>query len=354
MTASWKAVISFACVAAVIGAALSLWLRQKHAVETKKLFVSANEIRTRAEQGDAASQNQLGNLYLTGRGVRKDYAEAVLWYTKGAEQGNSKAEFNLGEMYKLGEGVAKDYAEALHWLRKSADQSDTRAEIALGHMYFNGEGVTRDECQGFAWYRKAAESGYLPAQQFVGWMYYYGRGVQQDYTQAAAWYEKAANQGDAFSQASLGYMYAYGLGVERDRIGSLRYYRTAATKGEPNAIKYLSSIKPTPLHRNVDLAVGLVSFFSGLVFVLPFSESLIRKKGTDWRQGVIAILGVAFLAIAVLNLYGSAHDIRYWPRRTAFLVTRRALEAIALLIIVTVVLPGVKKHPVVSSAGAEH
>lgn len=331
MAASRKLGIGLACIATAT-AALILWLHERHAAETKKLSIAANEIRVHAEQGDAAAQNRLGNLYLRGKGVPKDYPEAALWYRKGAEQGNPKAQFNVGKMYELGEGVPKDYAEALRWLTKSADQNDTLAESALGYMYFNGEGVARDECQGFAWYGKAAEAGYLPAQQFVGWMYFNGRGAQQDYTQAAAWYEKAASQGDAFSQASLGYMNWYGLGVERDRFGSVRYYRMAAAQGEPSAKQFLSSLKPPTLTRRIDLSIAVAGFLWGIFCMLAFLEFLVRRKPVHWRVAIVALLGIVWLAIAAMSFYQSAHDVHYILHRNAFHVTKWILFAMAVVI----------------------
>ena len=52
-----------------------------------------------AKQGNAKAQYNLGGMYYNGKGVRKDYAQAVQWYRKAAEQGHAKAQLNLGLMY---------------------------------------------------------------------------------------------------------------------------------------------------------------------------------------------------------------------------------------------------------------
>ena len=80
------------------------------------------EIRTKAEQDDAAAQCNLGVMYAKGYGVAQDYAEAAKWYRKAAEQGYAPAQCKLGTMYVQGHGVAQDYAEAVKWYRKTADQ----------------------------------------------------------------------------------------------------------------------------------------------------------------------------------------------------------------------------------------
>ncbi|TXL12456.1 hypothetical protein BMR06_17495, partial [Methylococcaceae bacterium HT5] len=70
---------------------------------------SITDLRIKAEEGSAASQLNLGLMYANGRGVIKDYKQAVKWYAKSAEQGYSSAQSNLGLMYHEGRGVIKDY-----------------------------------------------------------------------------------------------------------------------------------------------------------------------------------------------------------------------------------------------------
>ena len=55
-------------------------------------------LRARAEQGDAGAQADLGLMYVSGRGVLQDFAEAVRWYRLAAEQGNVGAQGSLGLM----------------------------------------------------------------------------------------------------------------------------------------------------------------------------------------------------------------------------------------------------------------
>ena len=61
-------------------------------------------LRARAEQGDAGAQADLGLMYVSGRGVLQDFAEAVRWYRLAAEQGNGAAQGSLGLMYHAGRG----------------------------------------------------------------------------------------------------------------------------------------------------------------------------------------------------------------------------------------------------------
>jgi TPR repeat protein len=79
-------------------------LPAQQAETDRKVF---EETRVRAEKGDAASQFNLGMLYVSGKGVSKDEAEAVRWLRKAAEQDYAEAQFNLGNHYHKGEGVAR-------------------------------------------------------------------------------------------------------------------------------------------------------------------------------------------------------------------------------------------------------
>jgi hypothetical protein len=105
-----------------------------------------------ADQGDAAAQNKIGEMYMNGQGVTQDYAEAMNWYRKAADQGDADAQLNIGRMYESGEGVMQDYKQAAEWFRKAADQGDADAQRALGGMYEMGQGVTQDNVQAYMWY----------------------------------------------------------------------------------------------------------------------------------------------------------------------------------------------------------
>lgn len=76
----------------------------------------------RAEAGDTQSQFILGDMYLYGEGVPRNYTEAEKWYRVAAEQGLREAQSSLGYMYQSGVGVAQNYQEALRWHRLAAEQ----------------------------------------------------------------------------------------------------------------------------------------------------------------------------------------------------------------------------------------
>ena len=65
------------------------------------------ELRTRAEGGNARAQVVIGILYAEGRGVPKDEQESVRWYKLAAAQGEAKAQRRVGYHYAVGRGAPR-------------------------------------------------------------------------------------------------------------------------------------------------------------------------------------------------------------------------------------------------------
>jgi curved DNA-binding protein CbpA len=165
--------------------------------------VDLQQLMRLGAQGNASAQNQLGQLYATGRAVPQDYTTARGWYEKAAAQGNAWAQNQLGQLSADGLGVPQDYKKARQWWEQAAAQGVAQAQYNLGQLYANGRGVPQDYTTARGWYEKAAAQGNAWAQAQLALLYANGRGVPQDYTTARGWYEKAAAQGNAWAQAQL-------------------------------------------------------------------------------------------------------------------------------------------------------
>lgn len=135
------------------------------AFKTGRYEEALRQYQPLAEQGDAWSQYQIGMMYFSGNGVKKDRAVSADWFRKAAEQGNIKAQVNLAWMYGQGEGVAKDDTAATQWYRKAAEQGDARAQFSLGLRLADGLGAERNLDQAMLWLRKAADQGIGPASR---------------------------------------------------------------------------------------------------------------------------------------------------------------------------------------------
>jgi len=77
-----------------------------------------------AEQGDAAAQTYVGEIYEKGLGRPAEPAAAASWYQKAADQKFGRAQSNLAYLYEKGIGVPKDRLKALNLYRMSAGLPD--------------------------------------------------------------------------------------------------------------------------------------------------------------------------------------------------------------------------------------
>ena len=71
---------------------------------------------------------RIGKLYFTGiAGIDRDYQEAINWYNKGRDAGKTTSITELGNMYYSGYGVKRDYNTALSYFTEAAEMKDGNA-----------------------------------------------------------------------------------------------------------------------------------------------------------------------------------------------------------------------------------
>ena len=96
----------------------------------------------------------------------EDFAETK----KKAEAGDADAQYNLGMKYLDGKGVPRDYTEAVNLLQSAAMQGDARAQFELGGMYNNGKGVQSSFIYAHVWWNLAAASGHQEAKSRLDYL----------------------------------------------------------------------------------------------------------------------------------------------------------------------------------------
>ena len=72
--------------------------------EENYVDLDIDQLRTKAEQGNARAQLVLGVRYEQGQGVFQDHEEAARWYRLAAEQGNASAQIML---YQIDSSVGR-------------------------------------------------------------------------------------------------------------------------------------------------------------------------------------------------------------------------------------------------------
>lgn len=128
----------------------------------------------------------------------KHYSRALSEITPLAKAGHADAQHLLGLMYYMGRGVARDYKQAMFWHRKAADQGKADALYVVGAMYYTGNAVEANPTQAVPWFRRAAEKGHAEAQHALALMYrYHAAGLPADKVLAYMLWSLAASGGNA-------------------------------------------------------------------------------------------------------------------------------------------------------------
>jgi TPR repeat protein len=78
--------------------------------------------------------NNLGLLYLRGKCVARDYAEARRLLEQGSTLGNGAAINCLGAIYNEGDGVPRNVKVARQWFEKAAALGNPEAKQNLRQM----------------------------------------------------------------------------------------------------------------------------------------------------------------------------------------------------------------------------
>ncbi len=122
------------------------------------------QVKKKAEAGDAGAQYLLGTSYMSGLGkYEKKPEEGLKWLQLAAGQGHPLAQDDMGK-YLLGIGKAD---EGIVWLTKAAQNGVTNAQYRLGLIYLEGKDTPKDLKQAAHWLGKAAEAGDTRAIQIL-------------------------------------------------------------------------------------------------------------------------------------------------------------------------------------------
>jgi TPR repeat protein len=242
----------------------------------------------RAEQGDAAAQTLIAELYANGLGVPQDLEEAAGWYRLASNSGDILATFELATYYQSGMGVTEDrqraaelfqraadagyapakynmallHIEGVHaspsfttaaaLMKEAADAELAEAQYDYGAMLLEGAGVAPNEPEGARYIALAAEQNLPEAQVDYATLLYLGRGVERDIAAAAEWYGRAAESGNAVAQNRFAKLLAAGEGVAEADLEQAAMWRALARRQgltDPDLDAQLAAIAPDMLAR---------------------------------------------------------------------------------------------------------
>ena len=291
------------------------------------------ELKKRAEQGDAEAQYDLALNYEQGWDVEQNNQKAVEWYMKSAKNGYVFAQRRLASCYRAGIlGLELDYVKASYWSQKASesvlksekevgwyDNKFEKAQYQHGMRYAEGSeedwkraidlfkkiqyslyslGIDADK-RAFVNNALSAEEGNAEAQYQLGNFYShvsrsYNREnafvVEKDWKKAIKWYTKAAKQGHADAQYTLGMCYAEGRGVKEDWQKAIEWFKNIQDK-----LNYLNIsedkkafVKNAVLAENGDIEAQywLGFFYSCYAHSYAYNNENIYGVKQNWKKSI--------------------------------------------------------------------
>lgn len=185
----------------------------------KDLRKAMGYLKPVALDGDITAQKMIAYAYYEGvGGIRKDTLQASVFLKMAADNNDANAQYILGKMYYYGEGVGRNFDEAFQYLTDATTHSTPipAANAILGRMYFKGEGVPQDPVLAERNLRAAATLDDPDVHYMLGMLYYDGAMVGRNQKKAYEHLEKAHILGASAAGSVLGRMLYYGQGVPQD------------------------------------------------------------------------------------------------------------------------------------------
>jgi TPR repeat protein len=131
-----------------------------------------------ASRGEVQAMVALGLTYAAGRGVPRDWTAAFQWLHRAAPKSALATRF-VGDAYVCGLGVERNYDRAAAAYADAVKRGEINASIRLGDLYAGGCIAGQDAAAVKA-YTQAADYGYPEAQVALSELLREGRGTDAD------------------------------------------------------------------------------------------------------------------------------------------------------------------------------
>ncbi|CAA2974563.1 ERAD-associated E3 ubiquitin- ligase component HRD3A [Olea europaea subsp. europaea] len=185
-----------------------------------------------AQKGNAGAMYKIGLFYYFGlRGVRRNHAKALWWFSKAEEKGEPRSMELLGEIYARGVGVKRNYTKALEWLTLASNQQLISAYNGMGYLYVKGYGMEKNYTKGKEYFEKAAENEEPSGFYNLGVMYLKGLGVKRDLKVACNYFALATKAGQPKAFYQLAKMFHTGVGLKKNLPMATALYKLVAERG---------------------------------------------------------------------------------------------------------------------------
>ena len=201
-------------------------------VETRRYADALKVLGEAAELGDGQAMTALGDLYLAGRGTKRDPAAAAEWYRRAVARDDILAHAKLATLHTNGIGATKDLNEAtrlrghtitLGAALLAADPGpDEFYRVASGLLA--GSPSDAQKKQADRMMQEAARGGITPA------IFRLAKAAKG--SEAIGWWLLGAEAGNGYAMRMVAEAHETGDGAEKNLQAALDWYERAADAGE--------------------------------------------------------------------------------------------------------------------------
>ena len=188
-----------------------------------------------ASRGSVAAKYVVGQMYLTGKHVKKNEEKGEAYIKEATDAGYAPALYRAGLIAER-DG---DYGRAIDCFYRSAQTDYTPALVKMGILSESGEVIARDENAAYYYFKRAAECGSSRGCYGLARCYEQGIGTEVSRKKAFDYFRLAATSGYRDAELETGYRYMFGIGTKKELMLAKGYLSTSAKEGNAIATYYL-------------------------------------------------------------------------------------------------------------------
>jgi hypothetical protein len=200
------------------GIIITSWKKGYTAAQVK----AAQDVKDKAEGGDAEAQRKLGGMYRSGWVYDRSIGDAEKWLKMAAERGDRPAQLELGRFYADEEGAPRDLSEACFW----------NENARRGWAYENPLFIRDDACISLSKEERGAVQKRVAEWQ-SGWVAERERVKEKRLTDELAELRSKADRCDELAQYRIGLKYENGSGVPQDWAEAYFWYGLSMKCAKP-------------------------------------------------------------------------------------------------------------------------
>lgn len=182
-----------------------------------------------SSMGYVPAYKQMARAFLEGRGIKKDRAQAYLWFEKAVENKDDEALYEYGLCFSRGIGVAFNFDRAIEILSRAARLGSAEARDEIERLMSNKR-------------RHMLRRVYSDAMTLI---------YKKKFTEAEQMLRICLRLGHAKGIYTLGCLNEFGLGIPTNRELAFRLYETAFELKfrDPRAVYKLTILKMARAYR---------------------------------------------------------------------------------------------------------